>query len=468
MNKSNLILLFSTFSKAEVKDFKKWLLSSYHNQRQDVIKLTSIIFDKNELRPADSLEKEKVYQLLMDGNPYDDAKMRQAMYFLLKNAEEYLLYKYYHKDEIKNKIALSDIYKQRQLDKVFLKNIDEVENELNEAPIKNLSYWYNEYSIQSTRLSYYEKQAQKIPPNIKLLSALDHFYIASKLKQSCLVLSWFSISKHTFKLELLEEILNHVQLHNLTEIPAIGMYYHIYNSLSHLENEQHFFLLKEKIATSSQFFPLEEQKEIYLAAINYCIRKLNVGQVKFLNEAFQLYEGGFLKKIFLDGNRISRSTFQNAINIAGRLRKFEWAERIIQEYQHYLDKEDRDDVVNFSMALISYEKKDYKKALRLFSQVEYRSVLMNLVSRSYIIRMLYEQDEWGVLDAQLEAVQNYIRRKEVIGYHKVPYKNFVKFTKKLMKADVLNRSEKQKLKTEIAEFPNLPGKEWLLQQLENH
>lgn len=465
MNKSNLISLLATFSKNEAKDFKKWLQSLYHNQRSDIILMFDAIFDKNVLKSEEHIEKEKIYKKIFNNEKYDDAKMRQVMYFLLKSAESYLLYEYYHKDEIRNKIAISDIYKHRQLDRTFLKNIDEVEEELSNSELKNYTYWFHEYNIQSTRLSYYEKQAQKVAPSKKLLSALDYYYIASKLKQSCLILSWFSVSKHNFKLDLLEEILSYVRENQLTEIPAIGIYYYIYNTLIDLENEEHFYLLKEKISNTSHYFPLDEQKEIYLAAINYCIRRLNVGHTKFLNEVFDLYKSGFSKRIFVDNNRISRSTFQNAINIAGRLKQFDWAEKVIHDFQEYLDKDERDDLVNFSMALINYEKKDYKKALRLFSQVEYKSVLMNLVSRSYIIRMLYEQDEWGVLEAQLESVQNYLRRKEVIGYHKIPYKNYVKFTKKLMKSDIMSRSEKEKLKTEITESQNLPAKDWLLTQL---
>ena len=167
MNKSNLISLLATFSKNEVKELKKWLHSSYHNQREDVISLYDALFDKNVLKSEELLEKEKIFKKIYPNVDYDDAKMRQSMHFFMKSVEAYLLFEYYHKDLIKNKIALSNIYKQRQLDRVFIKNIDEVEEEITSSKLKNYEYWYNEYNIQSSRLSFYEKQALKIAPDKK-------------------------------------------------------------------------------------------------------------------------------------------------------------------------------------------------------------------------------------------------------------------------------------------------------------
>jgi hypothetical protein len=49
MQKSNLINIFKTFSKKELRDFKKWLQSPLHNQREDVLKLFNYLSEEANL-----------------------------------------------------------------------------------------------------------------------------------------------------------------------------------------------------------------------------------------------------------------------------------------------------------------------------------------------------------------------------------------------------------------------------------
>ena len=82
MKKNDLIPIFQSFSKKEVKDFKKWLLSPAHNSREDVVLLYEYLILDENLYGSATLEKESEFGSIFTNETYNDAKMRQVIYFL--------------------------------------------------------------------------------------------------------------------------------------------------------------------------------------------------------------------------------------------------------------------------------------------------------------------------------------------------------------------------------------------------
>ena len=62
MEKSNLINTLRTFEKKELRDFRKWLLSPAHNQREDVVALHDHITSGQHLFLAKHLAKPKAFE----------------------------------------------------------------------------------------------------------------------------------------------------------------------------------------------------------------------------------------------------------------------------------------------------------------------------------------------------------------------------------------------------------------------
>ncbi|MFT5166033.1 MAG: hypothetical protein ACI8P3_001264 [Saprospiraceae bacterium] len=50
-------------------------------------------------------------------------------------------------------------------------------------------------------------------------------------------------------------------------------------------------------------------------------------------------------------------------------------------------------------------------------------------------------DEFDLLDAHLEAMKNFIRRKRIIGYHQKNYQNIIQITKKLLNSNIFDKKE---------------------------
>ena len=98
----------------------------------------------------------------------------------------------------------------------------------------------------------------------------------------------------------MEEIINFVESQDFSEHPAITIYYYIYKSLVEPENEEYFKKLKTLIFEHIELFPHAEAKEIFDAATNYCVEKINKGDLKYNTEYYELSKIGLESGVSFD------------------------------------------------------------------------------------------------------------------------------------------------------------------------
>jgi len=121
MEKSLLILILRSCTKKEFRELRKWLNSPMHNQRPDVTRLFDYLLEDNHLNQNDFLKKEILFRWVFGKEQFDDAKLRQTMFFTTKNVEEYLIYQELLLDEVRAHTALANVYRKRKLSKLFKK-----------------------------------------------------------------------------------------------------------------------------------------------------------------------------------------------------------------------------------------------------------------------------------------------------------------------------------------------------------
>ncbi len=468
MEKSHLVHILRVLDKKEVKELRKWVNSPAHNLRQDVIDLFEYLVAGQHLSTEKHLEKEGVFQAIFPSKTYNDAEMRQAMHFLLKAVENFLVYHELLKDEVRTQTMLAKVYRKRQLPKLFQKTIEAGQQTQQQQPYRNHQYFENEYALQFEQYTYLSGLGRNTPLNLQEVSdANDVAYLANKLQLSCIMLSHQAVFKTTYRLQILDELLVYLESNqHLLEVPAIAIYYHQYKAMTSPDLIEHFQQLKKIIFENGHLFPVEEMRVIYLLTINYCIGKINAGTEGFLKETFDFYKEGIQKSIFLENGVISRFTFGNIVIAGLNLKEFEWVEIFINQYQEFLEEKHREDLVHFNLARLNFEKKNYKKAMQLFAMLDYDDILMNLVAKTMLLKMYYELDEFNALDSLLGSMKTYLQRKKVMGYHKDNYKNIIQYTRKMLKLTHYDKEQIQKLKLEIEAANPLTERKWLLAQLD--
>ena len=135
------------------------------------------------------------------------------------------------------------------------------------------------YNNLQLRTEYYTHSIIKRKAmDIELLALsedLDLYYVTQKLKQACNIISYKNMFKSEHELELLDEVIALINRKKLNDNPLIKILLSSYNSMLHPEEEEHFYQLKESLMNYVQNIDINELKDVYILAINYCIKKIN-------------------------------------------------------------------------------------------------------------------------------------------------------------------------------------------------
>lgn len=465
MEGSRLLAVLQSLSKKEVRELSRFLRSPFFNQREDVARLFEFIAERVfTLKTIPT--KEQAFKALYPGRPYDARQARYAMSWLLKAIEQYLALQPWLADERQQKIELARAYREKQLPKHFQQTMQQLSRQQEQQPIRNAEYFEYEYRIQleqyaftASRKRLSEHKLQEISDNIDLA------FIARKLRQTCFLLSHQAVYKREYDFGLLEEALQFVSKKGLLRIPTIAGYYHCYHALRGIEPEEHFQRFKATLLHQSQLFPADEARDLYLLAINYCIRELNAGREAYAREGLDLYKEGFRTGMLLQEGQLSRFTYRNAVAMALKEGELSWAETFIHEYKGRLPKEQRESMYSFSLARLAYVRRQYGKALEYLQHSEYQDLLLNLAAKTLMLKVFYELEEYDTLESHLEAMKVFLRRKDIIGYHRRNYRNIIRFTQKLLRLNRHDRREVEQLRKLIEAEEVLTERGWLLEQV---
>lgn len=464
MEKSRLIAVLETFSSKEIRAFRKFLQSSYFNHRADLILLYDILeqkFLKKGLLPS----KEEVFVLLYPEQAFDAQQIRQIMSLLLKLIEQFLVIKQVVRDEADFKLKLAKIYQERDLVKPLKSTLRELQGMQNKQSFRDASYYENNYKIMLQEYSLTaanrigEQNLQQISDN------MDLAFILSKLRQSCNSLTHQTVYKTNYEFGLLDAILRHIKEQDLDQIPAVAVYYYCYHTLANPQEEAYFLTFRAHLFENEHLFQAEELRDLYLLAINYCIRRLNQGEMQYAKEGLNWYKRGLASGGLLTDGVLSRFTYRNIVAMGLKVGDFEWVQSFIYEYKALLEKQHRESMFTFNLAKLAYHRKQYPNALTLLRKSKYKDLLLNLAAKTLLLKTYYELEEWDMLESHLEAMQNYLRRKKVMGYHQTNYKNLIHYTKKLVSISPFNKTAKQNLERRLSSEEILTEKEWLLEQL---
>ncbi len=468
MKKSPNSLLFdllSTFSNKEWNSFSQFVQSPFFNQQEDLVHLLAYlrgcILDLKQFPTKKGIAKH-----IFKNVAIEDVRIRVLMSQLYQLAEEFLWYEKKKKNSLEKKYQLLQIYYNRKLERHAIRTQRKLEKQMEATRIQDASYFQACYQFQNTSLQQATQEKRTTALEAQEVSdSLDTAFIAEKLRQTCLILSHQNVYNTTYDFGFLPTLLLYIEQKKLLQIPAIAIYYYSYFLMTQPDDDANFLKLKSTILAEGHRFPDGELRDIYLITINFCIRKYNTGSDLHGIELYELYKEGLEKGFLFSKGQLSPFTYRNITTMALIAKEYEWAIYFLEHYKRFLDKKHRQDAYAFNKARLLYEQNAFDEALILLQKADYKDLLMTLSAKTVQLKIYYELAEDELLDAHIEAMQIYVRRKRIMSYHKEAYKNFLRFAKKILELPYYEKVARKNIETAIHDTSTLAERTWLLKIL---
>jgi len=466
MQKSRLIELFKSLNKVEVKKLRKWVRSPFFNQREDVILLFDYLDKNKPFVKKERLHREYVFSKIFPSEKYDEKKIGYAQSFLLAEIKRFITYQEFSENEMRPQIYLTRNLRKRGLNRHFESEWKIANELLQKQPKRNSEYHYQNFHLQNELYEFTNSKSRKHPKGLQEASnELTNYFISRKLRLGCDQLSHQNLISIDYQQDFFHKVLEFVEEQKTSDSLAVKIYHQVYLTLSESENQTHYQELRDNLRKHHSQFTKSELRDLYVFALNYCIKQHNAGNGDFKKELLNLYQEGLDLEVFITNGYVSRFTYKNIVSIGINLKEFQWVEQFIYDYKNRIKEPWRESTFTFNLATLYYQKPDYKKAMVLLQQADFKDIFLQLNARKMLLKMYYELEEFDALESLLDSFTRYLTRHRDLGYHKKLHLDLLKVVRKLVQTSRYDKAARKSLKTEIEGMEGLIEKEWILEQV---
>ena len=411
IRESKLWKVFITLSPTELKQFRWFLDSPYHNRRED---------NKDLFECLKALKKDKGITAPIDLWPriyprktYSSSAFRHLMNYLLQNLEDFLLI-----NQGRNKSAkalhLGDIYAQRGLGGLGFKVQGKALKHIYQNPGLTAEDLLQVFFLEQAHYNAHETGKRSFKGGLQEISdTLDHWFMIQKLRLACTMRSQQRVFQAEYDLALLEPVLQLARTLPETEAPLLALYVQTYDMLEGKETAyQHQSRL---LKSAGSLLPPDELRTLSLMAINFCIQKLNQGQSDYLKEVYGWYKQGLEEQWLFEGGQLSPWTYKNIVSAGLKLEDFSWVERFLEQYKERLPEEERQVFFYVNLAELQLARGEFREVLKSLRFLRAKDPLTQLRARIAQIKAGLELEEIGLVESQLNNLKQLLGRKKTTG-----------------------------------------------------
>jgi hypothetical protein len=460
MIKNKPYQIFLLLSKEEKREILKMLASPFFNKEKLLLSLFAYFID--EVCPS----KEDWFLKEFPSKVFNDLVVRRYLSSLNKLLEQYLTWKELETKEDSKKELLLAALRKRMLNQHYQSRFSKTVKSDKSSLDFTSHLFLHQYQLSCDKEKFNKQLNQRQPKENtdEGILQLDLFYVIEKLRHICELHN----SRTIFELEersyLNDEVLELAKEAPFNTYPQVRIYTLLLETITDPDNETAFYELQLSIEKNASLLSPYEEREIYLALINYCIRKINKGNKKSLEECFLLYQKMEKNSLLISGKYISPWTFKNVITAALRLNELEWTVIFIKNYKNKLVEEYRENAFNYNMAKYNFHLKKYHKVLPLLQKVEHDDIFYGLDTRALLMKVYYIQGEEEALFSLTDSFRIYLRRKKKIpAERRKTYLNFIKFVRRLITIHPRDYKKIKALELKIKNTDKVADKAWMLE-----
>jgi len=458
----------SRMSVYELNRFRKYIYSPLYNEDERLRVFTDVFLPFAKANTLDLLGEKEVWKKVFGNAKFNHLKFIRLLSDTVKKIEHFLVIDRFQEQKTLQQAWQLEIMTARKLDKHIPELMSMAFKKHQQQELHDAGFYYTGFLLHQQKNLFLEnKELRSAEKNLEeVMLSLDTYYFVEKLKYCAAMLHYKNFLTVGGEILLLDEILKYLEINQESNVPAIEIYRCIILSYTAEDSGKYFTRLKELIVTHQNVFHLDEVKNMYVFAMNYCINQINFGKSEYLSEILFLYKQALGNDVLLNEGQLSQWDYKNIVTTALRVKDFKWVEKFLQQYKSKLPKEDRKNAFTFNMARYYFAIKKYDQVLVLLQEVQYNDIFYQLDAKTTLLKTYYELGEWQPLYSLKDSFRIMLRRKRLITLQqKTNYMNLLNYALRIYRADVRDKGKLKKLKQDIVSTNNVADKSWLLEKI---
>lgn len=478
MKKTKLIQGLSLLSDQEWERFRQMVSSPYFDAKPQSKALLSYLTPLGPDFKKAPQEKD-AYEAMYPNKLFDKQKLKDGQSYLFKSLMQFMAL-----EELQVQPYMSDSLSLRRLrkmrgERLFQLQRNALVRKLEGDVAEPTDAWRDAWLDLHEEADQVAAQTDGRPSAEHLeaaLTALDARYATRKLRAMCELQNRYNIHGGEMPAVWADEAVHEALPNEMSRFaPAVSLYEKILIFLKDVSRDDVFEEFSNELAERAPMLPRMEARALYTHAQNFCIGRINKGNSSYLSRIFDLYRQQLDNGLILDNGFLSHGNFTNIITTALRLKEISWVDTFMPEYRKKLPVHQRDTVYQYNLANFHYQQGQLRQAMRELQTVEFADGFYALSAKLLLCRVYFELEEDELLSYLMAAFKRHLQRSKGLSVrHSLPYREFLRFLKKLQnmreRAFLLKKpafiQRKKSLHDTITQAENLALRSWLITQVE--
>lgn len=477
MLKSKVIDILKTFSKNELRSFRDFVASPYHNSNKNVVKTLDLLRKHHPDYSSPNIRKEKLFAKLFPGKKFNDTVIRILLSDLLKLSEEFLSLHSDYSESPVDYIRLLQELRDRNLDAVYKKNYKEALDSLKNYP-SSRDKFFKMFELEVINVEYHLRKDKQLLVSGNILNRAEnliYFMIIELIHNAQDII----INERTYNVKydhnILMDFLENVDLNTFIEnlkpyrpkqYEVLKLHYSLLEALTDESIDEKYDEFRNVYLMNRENLSSDENNHFLHYLETCCLMRSKYNAAKYRQELFFVYE------IMLKTGSYSFHTttmtaqrFKNILISAVNLNKIDWAEEFIIKYSPLVQKEYTESMYHYGQALVKFLKKDFPGSLMELNNVKNDYIILKMDIKSWALKNYFELGYFEQALAYIDSYRHFLNKNRLITeYLKERHLNFIKFTAELIRRAAEEKKDGQ-LKDIIKNVQNVVHKEWLLEKL---
>lgn len=482
MLNTTVISILKTFSKGELKEFDKFIISPFFNNQPSLTRFYEELKKNYPGFEENKIDRKKIFRALYPDKEYSDDTIRRLTSDLKKLMDQFIYVKVQDSNPVEARFLRSFEFSRRGLMKEAEKELEQIIKTIGETGPISAEYIKNrlDYEDRYVQINLAKNKQSEISHNFKseVEFLIYHFilrlsYYIHNIRVNQVI---FNVKEEAFVNDFVSAI-NLDQIDKLMAVSddsaninkAMRIYVLFILNYIHEKNERYFVELKQALPEAINYFQDFEKYNIYQMAEAICWQKMTrIDRERYRRELFEINKLRLDAGVYLPDGRFMRLLlYRQILNTALQLGEVSWAENFVAGYSDKLPDVIRENMTKYANAHLLFERGDFEGSLAMLNKVDFDIFTLKFDVRNLTLRIYIELNFIEEALSLIDTYKHFVaKNKGVSEYYRNITENFLKYCKNII--DLRTGKAKlsaEEMRREIEADNSVNFKSWLIDKL---